>query len=209
MRAVLRKRFSVLATGVVSLSLALVLPLQSASGAYDESIRAAFHQGDSTVSNETSSFTKIWEQELQTLPVRLKIPKLKVNATIQYVGLTSSGAMDVPKGRADVAWYKFGPRPGEIGSAVIDGHSGRKPGPAAVFDNLPKLRKGDLLYVEDGKKKSVSFVVREVLTYEPNVRAPEVFSSATGRHLNLITCIWSKSAKAFTKRLVVFADIKN
>ena len=143
------------------------------------------------------------------LPVRLKIPKLKINAAIQYVGLTSSGAMDVPGGcafRSDVAWYKSGPRPGENGTAVIDGHSGRNPGPPTVFDNLQKLQKGDELYVQDSKGKSITFVVREGRIYSPNANAPEVFSSSTGTHLNLITCIWNKSAKAFTTRFVIFAD---
>jgi len=145
------------------------------------------------------------------LPVRLKIPKLKINAAVQYVGLTSGGAMDVPKGasfRADVAWYKLGARPGETGTAVISGHSGRIPGPATIFNNLQKLQKGDLLYVQDSKGKSIAFVVQQSRIYSPNADAPEVFSSTSGTHLNLITCIWNKSAKAFTTRIVVFADIK-
>lgn len=155
--------------------------------------------------------TRVPPSQAAPLPVRLKIPKLKINAAIQYVGLTSAGAMDVPGGRAfraDVAWYKLGPRPGETGTAVIDGHSGRNPGPATVFDNLEKLKKGDELYVQDGKGKTITFVVRESRSYSPTANAPEVFSSVTGTHLNLITCIWNQSAKAFTKRYVVFADLK-
>ena len=155
--------------------------------------------------------TRVPPSKAAPLPVRLKIPKLKINASIQYVGLTSSGALDVPGGRAfrsDVAWYKSGPRPGENGTAVIDGHSGRNPGPATVFDNLQKLQKGDTLLVQDGNGKSLTFVVREGRSYSPNANAPEVFSSLTGTHLNLITCIWNQSAKAFTKRYVVFADLQ-
>ena len=145
------------------------------------------------------------------LPARLKIPKLNINAAIQYIGLTSSGALGVPGGRAfrsDVGWYKSGPRPGENGTAVIDGHSGRNPGPATVFDNLQKLQKGDTLLVQDAKGKTLTFVVQEGRIYSPNANAPEVFSSSTGTHLNLITCIWNPSAKAFTKRFVVFADLQ-
>ena len=155
--------------------------------------------------------TRVPPSKAAPLPVRLKIPKLNINAAIQYVGLTSSGALGVPGGsafRSDVGWYKSGPRPGENGTAVIDGHSGRNPGPATVFDNLQKLQKGDTLLVQDGKGKSVTFVVREGRSYSPNANAPEVFSSSTGTHLNLITCIWNQSAKAFTKRFVVFADLQ-
>ena len=155
--------------------------------------------------------TRVPSSKPAPLPVRLKIPKLNINANIQYVGLNSSGALGVPGGaafRADVAWYKAGPRPGEYGTAVIDGHSGRNPGPATVFDNLQKLQKGDTLLVQDGKGKSLTFVVREGRIYSPNANAPEVFSSVNGTHLNLITCIWNASAKAFTKRFVVFADLQ-
>jgi hypothetical protein len=56
------------------------------------------------------------------LPVRLKIPSIGVDARIKPVGLTADGAMDVPAGPADVAWFDLGPRPGEIGSAVVAGH---------------------------------------------------------------------------------------
>jgi len=70
------------------------------------------------------------------LPVRLKIPKINVDSAFEYVGLTPQGAMDVPKGPAEVGWFKLGTRPGEIGSAVVAGHSGWKNGIPAVFDNL-------------------------------------------------------------------------
>ena len=45
---------------------------------------------------------------------------------VEDVGLTPGGAMDVPKGPSDVAWFDLGPRPGEVGSAVIAGHEGWK-----------------------------------------------------------------------------------
>src|SRR3989338_7815462 len=54
-----------------------------------------------------------------SLPVRLKVPKINIDATIEYVGLTPQGAMGVPRGPVNVAWYQLGPRPGEEGSAVL------------------------------------------------------------------------------------------
>jgi len=67
------------------------------------------------------------------------IPSINIDAAIEYVGLTSNGAMAVPKGPNDVGWFELGPRPGDIGSAVIAGHDGWKDGIPAVFDNLSKL----------------------------------------------------------------------
>lgn len=189
MRVFPSKHLSLMTAAAVTLS--LLLPLQTANGVNRES-------GYSTLNEATTR---------QALPIRLKIPKIKVSAPVQYVGLTSSGALGVPRGRAAVAWYNLGPRPGEKGSAVISGHSGSKPGPATVFDNLPKLRKGDVIYVQDSKGKSTTFVVREVRIYSPTADVSTLFDP-TGVHLNLVTCIWNPARRAFTKRLVVFTDIK-
>ena len=94
--------------------------------------------------------TALYEQEMKSpLPVRLKIPAIDVDAAVEYVGLTSDKAMDVPKDPADVAWFNLGARPGENGSAIMAGHYGGKK--ASVFDNLYKLRKGDKVSIEDDK----------------------------------------------------------
>lgn len=143
------------------------------------------------------------------LPVRIKIPKIKADAGFEYVGITSDGAMGVPEGPAEVAWFDLGPRPGEIGNAVIAGHSGWKNGTPAVFDNLYKLKKGDKLSVTDGKGIVSSFVVRQIRKYDPNASASEVFNSNDNKaHLNLITCtgIWNYASKSHSERLVVFTD---
>ena len=142
-------------------------------------------------------------------PIRLKIPKIKADAIVEYVGLTPEGRMDVPKGPAEVAWYKLGPRPGEIGSAVIAGHSGWKNNKPAVFDNLNKLKKGDKIYIEDEKGTIIIFVVREKRLYDPNADATEVFSSSDEKaHLNLVTCegVWDEVTKSRSKRLLGFTD---
>ena len=149
------------------------------------------------------------EQATSGLPVRLKIPSINVDAPVEYVGLAPNGAMDVPKERANVAWFNLGQRPGENGSAVIAGHYGWKNGKASVFDNLYKLRKGDKLYIEDDKRVIVSFVVRETRRYDPNADASDVFGSNDGKsHLNLITCegVWDRVSKTYSKRLVIFTD---
>ena len=149
------------------------------------------------------------EQVSPGLPMRLKIPKINVDAVVEYVGLTPQGAVGVPKGPSNTAWFDLGPRPGEKGSSVIVGHFGWKNGIPAAFDNLNKLRKGDKLYVEDDKGAIISFVVRESRRYDQKADASDVFSSNDGKpHLNLITCegIWSKVSKSYSNRLVVFTD---
>ncbi|MCX6795022.1 MAG: class F sortase [Candidatus Falkowbacteria bacterium] len=141
------------------------------------------------------------------LPVRLTIPKIKVEAAVESVGLTPQGAMGVPKKIANVAWFSLGSRPGEIGSAVMAGHYGYKNGSA--FDDLNKLRPGDKLYSQDDKGTIVTFTVREIKKYNPKDDASDVFGSSDGKsHLNLVTCagIWSRISKSYSKRLVIFTD---
>lgn len=141
--------------------------------------------------------------------MRLEIPKIGVDAAIDYVGITSQGELGVPTGPANAGWYDLGPRPGEKGNAVIDGHFGYKNHIPAVFDNLHTLQKGDKLYVKDMKGITATFVVRELRTYGPADYAPAVFRSSDGKaHLNLITCegTWNQAQKSFSNRLVVFAD---
>jgi LPXTG-site transpeptidase (sortase) family protein len=143
------------------------------------------------------------------LPVRLKIPKINVDASFEYLGLTSDGAMDVPKGPDNVAWFNLGPRPGEVGSSVIAGHYGWKNNIPAVFDYLNTLQKGDKIYVIDDKGASTTFVVTEIGIYDQNGDAANVFGSNDGKaHLNLITCegVWNVALKNRPSRLVVFTD---
>lgn len=144
-----------------------------------------------------------------SFPFHLTIPKIKVDASIEQVGLTADWSLSAPKDPAKVAWFNLSPRPGDNGSAVIAGHYGWKDGIPAAFDNLHKLVKGDKLYVKDGKGTATVFVVTGVQTYGKNEDASNVFISNDGKaHLNLITCegIWDKVSKSYSKRLVVFTD---
>ena len=142
-------------------------------------------------------------------PVRLVIPKIGLDAAIEYVGLTADHAMAAPSGPDTVGWYKLGPRPGNKGSAVIDGHSGYASGQAAAFDDLPELAKGDTLYVEDARGRLASFVVRKTQLYARDANAVEVFAPTSSRRLNLITCTgaWDAAAGTHSQRLVVFTEL--
>ena len=149
------------------------------------------------------------EEKILGLPLRLKIPTLSIDSTIEYVGLTKDGAMDVPKDQNNVGWLEIGNRPGEIGSAMIAGHYGWKNREASVFDNLYKLQKDDKIYIEDSNGEIITFIVREAKRYNQNAEATEVFSSNDSlAHLNLVTCegIWDETSKSYPTRLVVFTD---
>lgn len=143
------------------------------------------------------------------MPKRLKIPSINVDAPVEYVGLTSDGAMDVPKDIVNVGWFNLGPRPGGNGNAVIAGHYGTINNIPHVFDNLHNLHKDDKIYIEDEKGRNIIFVVREIQRYGKDQDSSGIFGSSDGKaHLNLITCtgVWNNTEKTFSERLVVFTD---
>ena len=150
------------------------------------------------------------EEMLNTpLPVNIKIPSLNIDTFVEYVGLNSEGAMDIPQQPEDVAWFELGPSPGEPGNSVIAGHSGYKDNRPAVFDNLHKLVKGDKIYIEDSEGNTIIFVVRESKKYDAKADASRVFGSYDEKsHLNLITCTgdWNDEERTHSDRLVVFTD---
>lgn len=144
-------------------------------------------------------------------PVRLVIEKLSLDVSIAAVGLAGDNTMDIDKeDTRNTAWYKLGPKPGEVGSAVIAGHYGWKGGHGSVFNDLHTLRPGDKISVDDEKGATFTFTVRETRRYKFDADTREVFQSNDGvAHLNLITCdgMWDQSRQTYSDRLVVFSDI--
>lgn len=173
-----------------------------------------WHEPDITHKNAQSAPAKSFVSEKSVvvpgLPIRLKIPRLGIDAPIDSLGLTSDGDLDTPKTAENTGWYNAGPRPGSLGSAVIDGHFGYANDKPAVFDDLYTLVKGDVFYVEDDKKVTYSFIVNELRSFSPDDDATTVFRSTDNlSHLNLITCqgVWNQGQASYSNRLVVFADL--
>jgi len=143
------------------------------------------------------------------LTVRLKIPIIGVDSLIEDALITSDGRMDVPAGSVNVAWFALGPRPGEVGSAVIGGHFGIKNGVPFVFYKLNELKIGDIIYIVNDKGQTLEFQVRSIKLFNRNDDTTTVFTSTDGlAHLNLITCegIWNKVSGNYPLRRVVFTD---
>ena len=141
-------------------------------------------------------------------PVRLTIPAIGVNAAVTDVGLGKTGNMAVPRSYSEVGWYRYGPQPGEAGSAVIDGHVDNGFGLAAVFRDLHMLKRGDNIYVTTKAGEERHFVVESVEHYAvADVPRERVFDFKGEPRLNLITCTgdWDAKSKSYDERVVVYA----
>lgn len=179
---------------------------------YDDShllnARDAYYNLD--ILNIDEKFIANFEEVDSGAPVRLTIPKINVDTIVERMGVTKTGAMQVPKVPQNAGWFKFGPIPGDKGTAVIAGHYGWRNKIAAIFDDLNRLQAGDKIFVEDDKGNVIPFIVRESRLYSSADNPSNVFSSGDdGIHLNLITCRgeWDKTKQDYTQRLVVFADL--
>jgi sortase A len=140
-------------------------------------------------------------------PTRIKIPSLSINAKVQSVGITKKGNMSAPSNFTDVGWYKYGTFPGDLGSAVIDGHVDNGLAFPGVFKNLNNIQKGDDVYIETAKKETVHFVVTDISVYDYNAKASNIFNQKDDHMLRLITCtgVWVPAFGTHDKRLVVTA----
>lgn len=144
------------------------------------------------------------------LPFRIKIPSINVDAAIEKMGIEKDGSLEAPEAPENAGWYEHGPRPGQKGVAVIDGHFGWIGGLPSVFDHLSEVKKGDLITIVDNTGTTTSFIVRETASYDWDADFSNVFTSTDQKaRLNLITCggIWNTETQTYEKRLVVFAEM--
>lgn len=143
-------------------------------------------------------------------PSTLLIPKLKITAPIESVGMNNQGEMAVPQNQWNVAWYNLGPKPGQIGSAVIDGHLDWTTGPA-IFWHLSSLTSGDIIQVIDTQNQTKTFTVTKLVSYNnSDFPLQQVFNTNDKARLNLITCAgtFNRSQQNYTKRLVVYSELQ-
>ena len=123
-----------------------------------------------------------------SLPVSLTIPAIGVQTNIIHLGLTASGALQVPSSTAVAGWYTGSPRPGAVGSAVIAGHIDSKSGPG-VFFQLSSLRPGDRVYVRRADGTLAVFKVTVVSQFaKDSFPTSAVYGAVPDSELRLVTC---------------------
>jgi LPXTG-site transpeptidase (sortase) family protein len=140
-------------------------------------------------------------------PKQLRIPLINVNAKIQYVGITKNGNMATPNNFTDVGWFQNGVIPGNIGSAIIDGHVDNGLAWPAVFANLGNLKIGDDIYIDTIGGNTLHFQVTNLENYPAGAETTQIFNQNDGNYLKLITCagVWSILHRTHDQRLIVTA----
>ena len=143
------------------------------------------------------------------IPVALRLDSIDVDAPIVATGVNQrTGQMAVPANVRDVAWYEFGARPGQEGSAVLAAHvdlAGRGPG---VFFHLRAVQPGDLVEVEFSDGSASLFLVEARTVYRKDeLPLDTIFATKGSPVLTLITCGggFSESTGSYDSNVVVYA----
>lgn len=142
-------------------------------------------------------------------PVTLRLPSISLTAPIIKTGLEEDGSLRVPSSPDQTGWYTFGPKPGEVGPAVITGHYDSKLGPGALY-NLKNVKPGDeISVVRDDGSIAIFKVDRFELYPQDNFATQEVYGSINTAGLRIITCAgtYNKITKRYSHNLVVYATL--
>ena len=145
-------------------------------------------------------------EQVDATPQRLIITSIGVDASVEARGLDVSRNLAPPNDYRDVAWYDGGPRPGEPGNAILNGHVGWWTGDA-VFTHLSRLRPGDLIQVVRADGSVITFKVSSLRVVDANARIASLFAPSSHATLTLITCtgVWNPLTQSDTNRVLVSA----
>jgi sortase (surface protein transpeptidase) len=145
----------------------------------------------------------------RSVPVKLSIPAIGLDTPLSELGLNANRTVQVPADFQEPGWYKFGPSPGQRGSAVILGHVDSYRGPA-VFYKLRDLRPGDKVAVGLADGVTARFVVRQVAMYQKsNFPTALVYGSRGYSGLQLITCggVFDTARGSYVSNVVVYTSL--
>lgn len=145
----------------------------------------------------------------RSVPVSLSIPAIGLNTPLSELGLNANRTVEVPSNFQEPGWYKFGPSPGQRGSAVILGHVDSYLGPA-VFFKLRDLKPGDRVDVMLADHVTAHFEVRQIAMYSKTQFPTLLVYGAHGYSgLQLVTCggIFDAQTGHYLSNVVVYTSL--
>jgi sortase (surface protein transpeptidase) len=142
-------------------------------------------------------------------PSHLAIPRLGVSVALGTLGTNPDGTVEVPSTADQAGWFRLGPFPGQVGSAVVLGHVDSWQGPG-VFFGLRTLVPGDRIEVTLASGVVAEFSVTAVATYVKEAfPAREVYGSHGVSALQLVTCggAFDEATRSYLSNVVVYSTL--
>jgi LPXTG-site transpeptidase (sortase) family protein len=127
---------------------------------------------------------------------------------VEEIGVEEGGFLGVPTTWYTAGWYKDGPKPGEEGNVIVDGHYDTNTGAPGAFWELKDLQVGDRVLLTDKLGRVFEYFVngKSFISINDPERS-KVFDGTKDRALTLITCggVWDYKSSTYDKRLVITA----
>lgn len=144
----------------------------------------------------------------KSIPLSLQIPAIGVNTNLVGLGLAKDGSLEVTNSGFPASWYTGAPTPGQVGPAIIAGHSTWSKSPA-VFYRIGSLLQNDLITVGRQDGSVATFRVTRVELYsKSNFPTKAVYGNIDFAGLRLITCGgYSIYTGRNEKNIVVYAEL--
>lgn len=149
------------------------------------------------------------EELTYSRPVRVKIPRIKVDSRLVELGLDSSGVMETPEPVEVAGWFKPSPPPGIPGATVLAGHVTWDQAPT-VFFRLGELRPGDRIEVDRADGAMTVFQVTRIGTFpKDGFPTQAVYNQPERSELRLITCggRYDEATHRYLSNIIVWARI--
>jgi len=146
----------------------------------------------------------------RSVPVMLRVPAIGLAVFLgSGLGLNLDGSVQVPTGTQQPGWFRLGPTPGQIGSAVILGHVDSTAGPGVFFE-LRTLAAGDVVDVGLSDGVTAQFTVNAVEQYSKlSFPAQRVYGSHGSSALQLVTCggVFDHQTGSYLSNVVVYTSL--
>jgi hypothetical protein len=156
-----------------------------------------------------SGYLDAVENDEGIIPVRIVVGDVEIDAPVHAMGVdTERNEMEVPQAAEVVGWYRYGPSPGEEGSAVLAAHvdyNGRE----GAFYDLFQVEAGTLIKIEYSDGSYRLFETFAQRSYEKEVLPVESLFGETGTpRLALITCggDFDRGSYSYDSNVVVYAE---
>ncbi|WP_328677941.1 class F sortase [Streptomyces sp. NBC_00322] len=145
-----------------------------------------------------------------SVPVRLRIPEIRVDAPVMPLGLARDGSLEVPPAadRNLAGWWRDGTTPGAKGTAIVAGHVDNARG-RSVFYSLGALKKGHRIEVTRTDGRTAVFTIDAIEVYDAGSFPDEkVYGPKDRAELRVITCGGGFTEKTGYKgNVVAFAHL--
>jgi len=146
---------------------------------------------------------------VRSVPTNLSIPAIGLSVSLSTLGTNADGTVQVPTDVQQPGWFRLGPSPGQVGSAVILGHVDNYSGPG-VFFQLRTLVAGDQVYVTLSDGDTAQFAVSSVAMYSKQQFPDQgVYASHGSSALQLVTCggVFDHQTGSYLSNIVVYSSL--